>query len=681
MKILRDLCREVWRVWSRSDLARDPTRQIIELLQSGNTQQALAAIRASDATTIHWEQISHQLKSAGRPAGSLLYLALRHTTDRVAVLLDLGHWLAGNGEPLRAFLCAEAAHHLTPAEPAPLILMGWIQLSLGNPQSAGNHFLAALRRDEGHREAWQGYRTALQYTRGVLPPPADKPDDTDVRLLAAIDNHPDDHLTHLALGKHYATTSRCTLALPHLRAACELAKHAREPAFWLAWSMVRLSDYGAALGISRQALEHAPDDIGLIKLAADCAIRCREDARALQWLLPMLTRSPEDADLHAMLGLCYNHLERFEEAAVSLNRALELNPALGEARHTLAFSLYCLGHYEESREHLDTLLASERNDFSARWYRSGTLLACHTFETAWPDYEFRFVAAAVETRIIPLPTWQGEDLSGKKIVVVAEQGIGDEIMFASTIPELLRQAATCVIECNRRLVPLFQRSFPWATVVEWVKDPLPPWLAQHGDADYHIFCGSLPKHFRCSIASYQKFQPYLVVNTDRAAALRQRIDLSGPGLKVGIAWRGGGNASRTKTRSLTLAQLRPLLGRTDCRFVSLQYGDCSDEVADFSATTGLSVTHWPELIANLDDFACLVAALDVVVTVCSAPVHFAGAQGKPALVLTPFAPEWRYHSINGRMIWYPSVRLLPQEQLDDWDSTIEKVAGMLSTYM
>lgn len=675
---LGNLLKEAWRTWARPDMAHDPTQNILHLVQSGNMIDAFAVAETQDAQVVHWGRVAQALQSAGKSAEKLLYLALRRTSERSSVLVALGHWLAARKEPLRAFLCAETAHHLSPAEPAPLLLMGWLQLSLGNPQSAGHHFLAALRRDETHPVAWQGYRAALQQTQAVLPPPADLPDDEDQRLLAATAAQTDNYRSHLALGKHYATTSRCVLALPHLRKACALAPRERDPVFWLAWSLFGLGENAEALFLLRPLVDNFPADTDLVGLAADCAIRCAQEAQAIAWIERSLAVNHENAALLGHLGLCCNHFEDYVKGAATLARALVLDPSLATARHNLAFALHCLGRYEEARSHLDILLETERNDFSARWYRSGTLLAAHDFRAAWPDYEFRFAASAVETRIIPLPAWQGESLVGKKIVVIAEQGIGDEIMFASCIPELLQQAGHCVIECNRRLVELYRRSFPQATVVEWVRDALPPWLAQHADADFHVFCGSLPLHFRGSIGSYRNFRPYLVAAPDKMVEIRQRIESLGPGLKVGIAWRGGSGASRTRSRSLSLEQLRPLLDMNHCSFVSIQYGDCAAEVDAFRTASGLSLAHWPELVENLDDFAALVAALDIIVTVCSAPVHFAGAQGKPALVLTPYAPEWRYHGIDGRMIWYPDVRLLPQQHLGDWNGAIDAAAEILA---
>lgn len=626
---------------------------------------------------LHWESIAETLPESPADIEPILDQCLLHATDRFPALLALGRWLAANRQPLRAYECARETHCLKPAEPSPLVLMGWLQLGLGNPCAAGNDFLAAIRRDEYHTEAIHGYRLAWQHVPEKLPPATRSTDAQATEYQKAIAAEPNDFRVHLAFGKHLATTSRCTLALPYLRTAHDLAPQEIEPAYWLAWSLNTLGESQQALEVALAAHANVPEHSGLLRLAAESAFKLGQEPQALAWLNELIEHGDADAAIYAKRGDCLNRIERFEEATESLCRAIHLDPAFAEARYNLAYSYHCLGRYAEAQKQLDILLESEKNDFSARWYRATCLLAAHHFEEGWRDYEFRFVSTAVEGRIIPLPGWRGEALAGKKIVVTAEQGIGDEIMFASCLPQLIAQAGHCVIECNRRLVDLFRRSFPQATVVEWVRTPIPPWMASHGNADYHVFCGSLPLHFRRSLADFERQQPYLTAGQDQVGQLRQRLAKLGCGLKVGIAWQGGGNASRTKTRSLQLDQLMPVFDVPDCTYVSIQYGDHDEEVSALNRQTGNTLHHWPGVIADLDAFAALVSALDIIVTVCSAPVHFAGALGKDALVLTPYAPEWRYRGIGGCMVWYPSVRLFPQERLNDWTGAILSVADIL----
>lgn len=673
--MLGRLLREVRRVWDRTGQPADLTQKIIDMAHARAIPEAMALASTHEHDgEIAWAGILDHLANQGKNVGPLLYLCLRRAYYSAPALLALGRWLASNNEPLRASQCAQMAHRLQPHEPSPLILQGWLHLSLGNPLNAAKQFAAALQRDEGNREALHGYKTAMRLATGQVPVilPADEA--LEAQMRQSISAAPDDPTQLLALGKHYALTSRKSLALPYLRKAHELAPGNAQTSLWLAATLAGLGDDQTALDITIAGLAEHPEGTELLKQAAECALRLDREPQAMVWLQQIVALGKADATTYNNLGDCFNQREEFEQAVPLLSKALELDPSLGESRHNLAYALHCLGRYAEAREHLDILLASDRNDFSARWYRSTTLLAAHCYREGWQDYEFRFVSTAVEGRLIPLPLWRGESLSGRKIVVTAEQGIGDELMFASCLPELVAVAGKCVIECNKRLLSLYRRSFPHAEVVEWINSPNPPWLEKHGDADFHVFCGSLPLHFRGSAETFATTRPHLVADADQIAHFRTRLASLGAGLKVGVAWRGGAKASRAKTRSLALTQLQPLFGISGCRFVSLQYGDCVQEVEAHNQNSTTPLHHWPEAITDLDAFAALVAALDLIVTVCSAPVHFAGGLGKPALVLTPYAPEWRYRGVAGRMVWYPSLRLFPQQALDDWDGVISAVA-------
>ena len=128
---------------------------------------------------------------------------------------------------------------------------------------------------------------------------------------------------------------------------------------------------------------------------------------------------------------------------------------------------------------------------------------------------------------------------------------------------------------------------------------------------------------------------------------------------------------------MTLERLRPLLSLPNVKFVSLQYGNCDEEIAAFEASTGIKIHHWQDVVDDYDETAALVSALDLVVSVCTAVVHLTGALGRPAWVMAPFVPEWRYGHKGTSMIWYPSVRLFRQPELDEWDPVITEITTRL----
>src|SRR6185436_8166228 len=151
---------------------------------------------------------------------------------------------------------------------------------------------------------------------------------------------------------------------------------------------------------------------------------------------------------------------------------------------------------------------------------------------------------------------------------------------------------------------------------------------------------------------------YLKADPQHVARWRERLAALGPGHKVGLSWTGGVPRTRRELRSLSLDQLQPLLAMPGFRFISLQYtAGARDEVEAWRARSGIAVEHWPEAIADYDQTAALVCALDLVVSVCTSLVHLGGALGRPVRVLAPISPEWRYGFAGEAMPWYPSVRV------------------------
>jgi hypothetical protein len=253
--------------------------------------------------------------------------------------------------------------------------------------------------------------------------------------------------------------------------------------------------------------------------------------------------------------------------------------------------------------------------------------------------------------------------------------VGDEIMFASCLPDLMACGVHVVYEARRRLAPLMTRSFPQATVCASTGDGRLPAAISGSGIDSEIPIGSLPLYFRRTRQDFPAHRGYLVADPARVELWRGRLAALGPGLKVGISWRGGTATSRQKLRSLTLEQLRPVLEVPGVRFVSLQYGDAREALQAGAALP--PIAQWPETIDDLDETAALVSALDLVVSVCTAVIHLGGALGRPVWVLAPYAPEWRYGLKGEAMPWYPSVSVIRQPAFGDWGPVIAEAAARL----
>jgi hypothetical protein len=201
--------------------------------------------------------------------------------------------------------------------------------------------------------------------------------------------------------------------------------------------------------------------------------------------------------------------------------------------------------------------------------------------------------------------------------------------------------------------------------------------AATADIDCEVPVGSLPLYFRRQVADFPRHRGYLQADCARVEYWKQRLASLGAGIKVGISWRGGSLQTRSPLRSIPLEQSLPILRAGGAQFVSLQYDASGNELDRFRTDCGIEVRHWPDAIADYDETAALVSALDLTISVCTAVIHLGGALGQPVWVMAPHSPEWRYGFAGETMPWYPSVRIFRQPAFGEWTPVVDKVAKLL----
>ncbi|MCW5759314.1 MAG: hypothetical protein KIS90_06065 [Phenylobacterium sp.] len=301
----------------------------------------------------------------------------------------------------------------------------------------------------------------------------------------------------------------------------------------------------------------------------------------------------------------------------------------------------------------------------------------------WADYEARFgirrfpetagaqVTAALSGALTTSPS--ADALAGRRVLLLGEQGIGDQVMFAGMIPDLQAVAASVTCVCEPRLVRLFRAAFPGASFA----GPAEAQVRRSG-IDRVVAMGSLGSAFRRTRADFPG-RPYLTPSDAARARWAERLGPRTTRLRVGVSWRGGLPNTRRDQRSLALEQLAPVLGLPDCEVVSLQYGDAAAEIAAANASLSRPIRAFAATDLNdFDDLAGLVSNLDLVVSVQTALVHLAGGLGRPCLTLVPFNAEWRYMAAGETMPWYGSVRLLRQAGPGAWGPVIEAAAAAVA---
>ncbi len=473
----------------------------------------------------------------------------------------------------------------------------------------------------------------------------------------------------LRLGRHAAAETACRRALdldPRLAAA------------WFVLGNICKSrnDLERAVECYRTSVAHDPELSGAHCQLAFVLYRLGRYSESRACHAAALRVKPDFAEVHHNLGLLLIETGCPAEALASFERALALPPAKIETKTCIAHALRDLGHLDLAVEQYDRVLRQQSQLGDAVINRCYALLMREDYAAGWAAYERRHEASGSPDRGFPFSEWRGEPLTGKRILVYAEQGVGDEIMFASCLPDVIARAAHVIIQCNIRLARLFAYSFPSATIHGAGKDDDRGWLQSLPRADFQVAFGSLPGHFRRTRSAFPLHLGYLTADGSRGEFWRSWLGASTGRLRVGIAWRGGSLRTRQWVRSTRLEQWMPMVTRGGVDFISLQYGDAADEVEQCVRRHGKVVreAHGTE---DLGDLAALMSALDLVITVDNTVAHLAGALGRPLWILLPFSAEWRYLREGTAMRWYPSAKLFRQPRPRDWEAVFSQVEGKL----
>lgn len=327
-----------------------------------------------------------------------------------------------------------------------------------------------------------------------------------------------------------------------------------------------------------------------------------------------------------------------------------------------------LGSWEKALEAYDNCLKFDPHNPDGNWNRSLAQLAMGDW-TGWDGYEWGFRKRERQSRPYwdEIDHWKGQPLEGKTLLVSGEQGLGDEILFSSCIPDLVERGGKIIFDCHPRLGPIFKRSFD--IEVSPTRKLQTPGLFDDYEIDYQVPIGRLPRFFRRRDEDFPG-TPFLKADPDSVRQWRENL-----GNKVvGLSWRGGTSKTGGMRRSLPLSELAGSVYRDDITFVSLQYGDeVWDEVATFNRDYKADVKHFAHAIEDYNETFNLVAACDLVISVQTALLHVAGSLGVETWGLIPDAPHWQWGP--DRCHWYSSLKVYKQPERYDWRSVLKRIEG------
>lgn len=500
----------------------------------------------------------------------------------------------------------------------------------------------------------------------------------DLRLAQALE--PDDARIYTNIALVHIDLGHLNEAEHHLRSAIALQPDQASAHCNLGLIKQWSGETQSAIEHFREAIRHNPELLEAYQNLILSLGEKGEFSEALNIGNQATEKFHGNPDLYSTIGTIQWYNGQLESASQYFSKALDVDPTHDEARIGLGLIYRDLRDYENAKHCFRQVIAHEPENAVARLNLSFLWLLQGDFKRGWPEYEQRY-----HTREAPLllnfPLWDGGKLDKKKLLITSEQGLGDEIMFASCLPDVIAQAKHCTIACDERLVTLYRNSFPTTTVTGCNRTENLDWTKSVDDIDVQIPIGSLPLYFRQKPEDFLSHSGYLNADPLQTEKWKERLDSLGDGLKIGISWKGGLIKTRAITRSIPLHQWLPILQAslpsTPIHFVSLQYGD-SSEIIDFQKSAGLEIHSWKEAIEDFNDTAALIQSLDLIISVQTAIVHLAGALGKKVWALIPYSPEWRYMSNGITLPWYPSARLFRQKQPGAWASTIEEVTKELA---
>lgn len=416
----------------------------------------------------------------------------------------------------------------------------------------------------------------------------------------------------------------------------------------------------AAYGLCMEELQDNPYQWAAWSLAGSIACKADRLPTALAFFEMTASLQPDRADSWNNLGTVWHALKHPAKARECFRRALSIQ------EHPL-YLCNIGATYSDDGDHIEAL----------KWIRKAQRLDPHLpaipaavafaelatgdWANGWKHWDQLLGVNKHRKKL----SFGGRDWAGEKVgrlIIYGEQGLGDEIMFASCIEDCRPLADQVVIECDPRLEGLYRRSFPWAEV-HGTRRQEREWDIS---CDAQVACGSLPGLFRPDPKSCPK-KPYLTADPEKRLMWRALFD-SWKKPVIGLCWSGGKWSSQSKKRDIGLEAFRPYLESHDAVYVSLQYKDPREEIEE----TGLPVRHFHLDPEDYDDTAALVAELDGMVGIHTTAHHLRGAMGLPSTILVPHAPLWNY-AYGDRLPWYAEQVYHRQKKDEKWIDCIRRL--------
>ncbi len=474
--------------------------------------------------------------------------------------------------------------------------------------------------------------------------------------------------THIKLGFNEKAFENFTMALNINPRFCEAYLNRAD-------LFNSLENFNKALDDYKNAINIDPSEPFLIQKYGALLIKIHLYDQAISEFENILEIYPNNKSVLLNLGICLQKKRNFFKASEIYNTLLQLDRNNLEALNNKAYIYQCLGEYDEAINLYKKIIKIDKHFPYALLNTGVIMLNKEEFLDGWKLYEYRTKCEGM-LRLLKSskPEVQSFNTIDKTIFIWAEQGIGDQIIYASLLLDAFKTKNKLFVSVDSRLISLFKRSFSKFDNVTFISVDEKLLESKY---DFHLPMGSLGKFFRNSIQDFDTHPlAYLKANQREVDSLKK--ELKKEGLKVcGISWKSN-NKEIGEAKTLSLTQLLPILSIPNTIFIDLQYGDNSEEKEKFLSEYGIEIKSINEIdnYNNLDGLTSLIDACDYIVTISNVTAHIAGALHKETYLLLPYAfgKIWYWGQSRDYSLWYPAVKIYRNTKSHSWDETIDDLS-------
>lgn len=441
--------------------------------------------------------------------------------------------------------------------------------------------------------------------------------------------------------------------------------------------------YDDAMTYYEHALGIHPDYVECLIAISDTYQTLGRAKEALASAEYAMYLAPERFRVRLNLGkaLLWNH--RFEESENQLEWCLSKKPEHADALIHMGLLNIERGRLELALQWFNRIIDKNPLDSLAHRYRGRVLLTLGRLEHGWLEWDSSVTNEEQSSnKRDTYPIWAGENIAGKTILVRMNGSISDAIMISSCIPDLLEIGCHCIIECDSRLIPVFNRSFPAIKVVREFNQLASDKATVELSVDYQISISSLPRYLRAKIESFPKRNSYLVPDPVRVNKWREKLKNIGPGPNVGLAWGEQKIANTTSSDfNIGISDFGKLVAHQSGVFVALVEGKATADAALFKQHYDVTLHQLDleNIKYDIDDLFSLVSALDLVITTNELAFHVAGSLGKPVWFLSITRREWIMLGTEG-IPWYPSVECFIKGEHEEWNVPTKQLIERLQKF-